>query len=88
MRYLKQPQLFWVHDTGQINVFLHLVHLGSHSAFTPEQPPKVTLWGPAEPSVSHCALLTGSALFQLPARYVPPMTFEVAATHGDEDRGR
>lgn len=59
-----------------------------HSAFTPERPPKVTLGG------DHGAIwfafcdARGNALFQLPVRWVRPVTFEVAATHGDEDRGR
>ena len=77
-----------MHGTGQMNVCLHLVHLGSDSALTREQPPKVTprgLWG----HLFHILLGSqGSVLFQRSERWVQPMTFEVAATHGDEERRR
>lgn len=88
MSYLNQCQLFWEHDTGQMSVLLQLVEFSSHSAFAPELPPKVTLRG-RRSHLFHIPLCSDcSVVFQLSVRWIRPMTFEVAATHSDEDRGR
>lgn len=81
-RCLKQSQLLVMSVLGR------LAHFCSHSAFTPELSPKVTLQG----LQSHlfCISLCSQCrvLFRLSVRWLRLMTFEVASTHSDEDRGR
>lgn len=91
--------VFWIHVNGRrclkqsqlllvMSVLGQLAHFHSHSAFTPELSPKVTLQG----LQSHlfCISLRSQCrvLFRLSVRWLRLMTFEVASTHSDEDRGR
>lgn len=77
-----------MHDTGELSVLLQLVDVSSHSAFTSELPPKVTLQGLWN-HLFHVSLCSWrSVLFQLSVLRLRLVTFEVAATHRDEDRRR